>query len=114
MDIFEERNTALLLHALYGGGLGAQILAQVALGKLRIAGQRQVEAFDLVDLQCQVIGGQAQNMAALGLVAAEVVEVPARQVDAVHIPGAPDGDDGAVGVGEVELPLVLGHLRQVG
>ena len=114
MDIFEERNTALLLHALYGGGLGAQILAQVALGKLRIAGQRQVEAFDLVDLQCQVIGGQAQNVAALGLVAAEVVEVPARQVDAVHIPGTPDGDNGAVGVGEVELPLVLGHLRQGG
>ena len=80
MDIFEERNTALLLHTLYGGGFGAQILAQVALGKLRIAGQRQVEAFDLVDLQCQVIGGQAQNVAALGLVAAEVVEVPARQV----------------------------------
>lgn len=92
MDIFEERNTALLLHTLYGGGFGAQILAQVAPGKLRIAGQRQVEAFDLVDLQCQVIGGQAQNVAALGLVAAEVVEVPARQVDAVHIPGTPDGD----------------------
>ena len=114
MDIFEERNTALLLHTLYGGGFGAQILAQVALGKLRIAGQRQVEAFDLVDLQCQVIGGQAQNVAALGLVAAAVVEVPARQVDAVHIPGTLDGDNGAVGVGEVELPLVLGHLRQGG
>ena len=53
-------------------------------------------------------------MAALGLVTAEVVEVPARQVDAVHIPGTPDGDNGAVGVGEVELPLVLGRLRQGG
>ena len=48
MDIFEERNTALLLHTLYGGGFGAQILAQVALGKLRIAGQRQVDVFQVM------------------------------------------------------------------
>ena len=68
MDIFEEKNIALLLHALYGGGLGAQILAQITGCKLGICRQGQLKALDLVELCAQLVGQQAENMTALGLI----------------------------------------------
>lgn len=46
-----SRSSYLLLCALDRGGLGAQVLAKVALRELRILRQRQIKALDLVNLE---------------------------------------------------------------
>lgn len=75
----------LLLYAFHRCGFCGQILAKITMCKFRILRQRQVEALDLVDLQAQAVCGQSKDMPALRLISAEVMEVPAGQVDAVYI-----------------------------
>ena len=95
----------LCARSFYCGCLRAQVLAKIQLGKFFVLWQCQLKTLQPVDLERQLPCAQPQDMAALGLIAAEEVEVPPRQVDALYIPGAIDGDDTARHIGIVEFPL---------
>ena len=82
--------------------------------KFRILRQCQVEALNLVDLQAQAVCGQSKDMPALRLISAEVMEVPARQVDAVYIGRTVDSNHTTTSIGKMELTLILCHFRQGG
>lgn len=86
----------LLLYAFHRCGFCGQILAKITMCKFRILRQCQVEALNLVDLQAQAVCGQSKDMPALRLISAEVMEVPAGQVDAVYIGRAVDSNHATV------------------
>ena len=68
--------------------------------------------FQLVYLYPQAVGRQAENVPALGFIAAEKMKVPARKTYAIYISGTIDGNYAAMGIGKVKLALAFSSLRQ--
>ena len=67
---------------------------------------------DPVDLHVQAVYRQIEDSPALRIIAAQVMEMPARQTDPTNILGTPHGDYIAAGIFEVKLIPVLCGLRE--